>query len=49
MMGADFGGGKVLLKATRTFLLLPKEKMRPRVSDSRVGILFNREKAFEKW
>lgn len=44
MMGVDFGGGKVLLKATRTFLLLPKEKMRPRVSDSRVGIFLTEKK-----
>lgn len=44
VMTMNLGSGKALLKANRTFLLLPKEKMRPRVSDSRIGIFLTEKK-----
>ncbi len=34
----SFGVGEIAVEATRTLLLLPESKMRPRVSDSRVGV-----------
>ena len=34
----SFGVGEVAVEATRTLLLLPESKMRPRISDSRVGV-----------
>lgn len=33
-----FNLGEVSIKATRSILLLPEEKMKPRISDSRIGI-----------
>lgn len=39
-------GGSVSTKVTRTVLLLPENKMRPRVSDSRVGIFLTEKDHF---
>ena len=38
VMMFDLGSGPLTIEATRTLLLLPEEKMRPRISDSRVGV-----------
>ena len=38
IMMFDLGNGPLTIEATRTLLLLPEEKMRPRISDSRIGI-----------
>lgn len=43
-MMQTLGMGKAMIKTNRTFLLLPKDKMRPRVSDSRVGIFLTEKK-----
>jgi hypothetical protein bacD2_19357 len=42
-MGATINAGALTLKAVRSLLLLPEEKMRPRISDSRVGVFLTRK------
>lgn len=38
VMTFDLGSGPLTVEATRTLLLLPEKKMRPRISDSRIGV-----------
>lgn len=43
---STFAKADVTVVATRSLMLLPEDKMRPRVGDSRVGIFFNGKKHF---
>lgn len=38
LAGTEVSDGKVTTKLNRTLLLLPEEKMKPRISDTRIGI-----------
>ena len=43
IMTIDLGSGPLTVEATRTLLLLPEKKMRPRISDLRVGVFLTQK------